>query len=220
MINFKVKMFEGYLSRIILLTPPILLAITAHEFAHGWVASRFGDPTARMLGRLTLNPIKHLDPVGTLVFFITGMFGWAKPVPINPRYFKDPGKALIWVSLAGPATNLFLAAVSAFVYKILLFAGGGMGALSSGIYVPLVLMVELSIWLNVALAIFNLIPVPPLDGSKVLQNLLPAEQAMAFSRVEPYGFIVLIVLLMTGIVQAVVYPLVLFTVKVLLWGVV
>jgi Zn-dependent protease len=116
-------MFEGYLLRILLLAPPILLAITAHEYAHGWVASRLGDPTARMLGRLTLNPIKHLDPIGTLTLFITGMFGWAKPVPINARYFKDPAKSLVWVSLAGPATNFFLAAVSTLIYKLFFISG-------------------------------------------------------------------------------------------------
>jgi Zn-dependent protease len=208
-------MFEGYLHRIILLTPPILLALTAHECAHGWVASRLGDPTAKMLGRLTLNPLKHLDPIGTLVFFLTGMFGWAKPVPINARYFKDPGNGLMWVSLAGPVTNLFLAAIFAFIYK-LFFIGGPL----QGIYMPIVAMVELSIVLNVALAIFNLIPVPPLDGSKVLQNLLPPDKAMAFSRVEPYGFIILIVLLMTGIIHMVVSPLVFFTVGLLLGGVI
>ena len=211
-------MFEGYLLRILLLAPPILLATTAHECAHGWVASRFGDPTARMLGRLTLNPIKHLDPIGTLALFITGMFGWAKPVPINARYFKDPAKSLVWVSLAGPATNLFLAAVFALIYRLFFISGGLITALPPGIYTPLVSMVELSIWLNVGLAVFNLIPIPPLDGSQVLQNLLPAQQAIAFSRIEPYGFIILIMLLMSGIIGAVISPLIIFIVKVLLGG--
>jgi Zn-dependent protease len=173
-----------------------------------------------MLGRLTLNPLKHLDPIGTLAIFLTGMFGWAKPVPINARYFKDPGNSLMWVSLAGPATNLFLAAIFALIYKLFFVAGAVPGGLPHGILTPIVAMVELSIVLNVGLAFFNLIPIPPLDGSKVFQNLLPPDKAIAYSRIEPYGFMVLIVLLMTGIIHKVVSPLVLFTVGLLLGGVI
>jgi Zn-dependent protease len=211
-------MFEDYLQRILLLTPPILLALTAHECAHGWVASSLGDPTAKMLDRITLNPIKHLDPVGTLVFFITGMFGWAKPVPVNARYFKDPGSSMMWVSLAGPATNLFLAAVFALVYKLFIAGAPSLGGGASGIYIPLFAMVKISVWLNVALAVFNLLPIPPLDGSKVLMNLLPPQKAMAYSRIEPYGFMILIVLLMTGVIGKVLFPLVTLTVGLLLGG--
>jgi Zn-dependent protease len=213
-------MFEEHLQTILLLTPSILLALTAHECAHAWVALRLGDPTAMLLGRVTLNPFKHLDPIGTLAFFLTGMFGWAKPVPVNARYFKDPGKSLMLVSLAGPATNIFLAAFFAIIYKIFLAGGHQIGGPAPGIFTPLFKMVEISIWLNVALAVFNLIPIPPLDGSKVLQNLLPPDKALAFSRVEPYGFMLLMVLLMTGIIHKVVYPLVLFTVGLLMGGVV
>ena len=108
-------MLQGYILKIILTAPPILLALTIHECAHAWVANRLGDPTAKMLGRVTLNPIKHLDPIGTLMLFFSGLFGWAKPVPVNPRNFRNIGRDMMWVSLAGPLSNLALAAVSAEV---------------------------------------------------------------------------------------------------------
>lgn len=210
-------MIEDYLQRIMLLIPPVLLALSAHECAHGWVAGRLGDPTARMLGRVTLNPIKHLDPVGTLAIFLTGLFGWAKPVPVNPRNFRDPTRAMMWVALAGPATNLFLAAVFAGVFKVMV-AYGGAGFASSSVTGPLFLMVWISVRLNVALAIFNMLPLPPLDGSKVLTHLLPTDKAISFSKLEPYGFVILMVLIMTGIVHEVMSPLIMITVKLLIGG--
>lgn len=210
-------MIEDYLQRIMLLIPPVLLALSAHECAHGWVAGRLGDPTARMLGRVTLNPIKHLDPIGTLAIFLTGLFGWAKPVPVNPRNFRDPTRAMMWVALAGPATNLFLAAVFAGVFKVMV-AYGGAGFASSSVTGPLFLMVWISVRLNVALAIFNMLPLPPLDGSKVLTHLLPTDKAISFSKLEPYGFVILMVLIMTGIVHEVMSPLIMITVKLLIGG--
>ncbi len=110
-------MTENYIQNLLLLIPPMLLALTVHECAHGWVAWKLGDPTAKMLGRVTLNPLKHLDPIGTLAFVLSGMFGWAKPVPVNARNFHDPTKHMMYVSLAGPITNFFLAAVSAIVFR-------------------------------------------------------------------------------------------------------
>lgn len=213
-------MLQDYIQRLLLITPPIFLALTIHECAHAWVAYRMGDPTAKMLGRVTLNPFKHLDPIGTLALFLSGMFGWAKPVPVNPRYFSDPSKAMMMVSLAGPLSNIFLAAGFAIVYKLLMLAGPGMIVSSPGVGRPLFAMVELSIIINVSLAVFNMIPVPPLDGSKVLANLLPPDKALAFTRVEPYGFLILMVLIFTGVINTVVSPLVFFMVGMLTGGVV
>lgn len=211
-------MIQEYLQRLLLTAPPILLALTVHECAHAWVAYRMGDPTAKMLGRVTLNPLKHLDPIGTIALFVSGMFGWAKPVPINPRNFRNLSKSLMLVSLAGPLSNLCLAAVFALVHKLFVFAGPELLGNYPGIYRPLFIMVELSIILNVSLAIFNLVPIPPLDGSKVLSSMLPADKAFAFSRIEPYGFIILITLIMTGTLNKFVSPVVFLLVGLLTGG--
>lgn len=196
----------------------MLLALTFHECAHAWVAYRMGDPTAKMLGRVTLNPLKHLDPIGTIALYLTGMFGWAKPVPINPRNFRDVSKGLLWVSLAGPMSNLFLAAVSALIYKALIFGGVSLLAAAPSVYKPVFIMVELSIMINVSLAIFNMVPIPPLDGSKVLMHLLPADKAFAFARFEPYGFMILILLMTTGIINKFISPLIFLMVGLLTGG--
>lgn len=212
-------MFEDYIQRMILLAPPILLALTVHECAHAWVASRLGDQTARMLGRVTLNPLKHLDPIGTLALFLSGMFGWAKPVPVNPRNFRHISRGMMLVALAGPLSNIFLAGISAGVYKFFLILGPSFMAKAPGIYEPLFIMVRLSLILNVSLAVFNMLPVPPLDGSKVLTYLLPPNQAFAFSRIEPYGFIILLMLIVTGVISTVISPLIFFMVGILTGGV-
>lgn len=212
-------MFQEYLQRILLTAPPILLALTVHECAHAWVADRMGDPTARMLGRVTFNPIKHLDPVGTIALFLSGMFGWAKPVPINPRNFRHLSRSIVLVSLAGPLSNITLAAVFAIVRKVFMVAGAGLLASFPGVYKPLFVMVEVSIILNVALAVFNLVPIPPLDGSKVLAAVLPPDKAFAFSRLEPYGFIILIVLIMSGVFNRFISPLIFLMVGLLTGGV-
>jgi Zn-dependent protease len=211
-------MLADYIQRILLLAPPILMALTIHECAHAWVASRMGDPTARMLGRVTLNPLKHLDPVGTAVLFISGMFGWAKPVPVNPRNFHNISKGMMLVALAGPAANLCLAAVFAIIYKGFLLWGAHIFAAAPGIYRPVFIMVEVSVIINVSLAVFNMIPVPPLDGSKVLTYLLPPSRAFAFSRIEPYGFMILLLLIVSGVINSVVSPLVFMMVGLLTGG--
>lgn len=211
-------MFEDFMQRFLLVGPPILLALTVHECAHAWVALKMGDPTAKMLGRITLNPIKHLDPLGTLAFFLSGMFGWAKPVPVNPRNFNNISKGMMWVALAGPLSNLALAGVSAIVYKGFILTGPTMVASMPGVFMPLFHMVELSILINISLAVFNMIPIPPLDGSKVLVNILPPDKAFAFSRLEPYGFFILIALIMTGVVHKVVSPVIFLTVGLLVGG--
>jgi Zn-dependent protease len=195
--------FQNLIAELAVLALPILAAVTFHELAHGWVAYRLGDPTAKMLGRLTLNPFAHLDPFGTLAFVLTRAIGWAKPVPVNPRYFRNPHRDLIWVSLAGPAANFLLAAVFAAVFGFLLRGGGAM----LGQYAtPVMLMAQAGVTINIGLAVFNLVPVPPLDGSKVLQGLLPLPQALAFGRLEPYGIMILLLLIFSGLIGRVVIP--------------
>lgn len=194
------------IQELIILTPPFLLALTVHEFAHGSVAYRLGDPTAARMGRLTLNPLKHLDPLGVLAFFLMKI-GWAKPVPVDPRYFKNPRQDMIWVSLAGPGSNLVMALISAVLAKALVIVSLG---LPYFILMPLMQMFVASIWINIMLAVFNLVPIPPLDGSKILGGLLPRDLAALYSRLEPYGFIVLLVLFYTGILPRFIMPIISF----------
>jgi Zn-dependent protease len=204
----------GIIQTIAISLPPLLLALTLHELAHGYVALRFGDETARWAGRLTLNPIKHMDPLGT--FFIlfgmitrTPVIGWAKPVPVNPHNLRRPQIDMIWVAIAGPAMNLVLAFASALAIKW--FPDPSWWAaspLATSIAIPLFGMLNASLWINVGLAIFNLLPVPPLDGARVLSGVLPRRQAITFSQLEPYGFIILLVLFMSGAIQQVIFPLI------------
>jgi Zn-dependent protease len=212
---------SGIIQTIAISLPPLLLALTLHELAHGYVALRFGDETARWAGRLTLNPIKHMDPLGTF-FILFGMItrapviGWAKPVPVNPHNLRRPHTDMIWVALAGPATNLLLAIISALALKWFPHPAWWAGSpVASGIAIPLYGMLNASMWINVGLAIFNLLPVPPLDGARVLNGVLPRRQAITFSQLEPYGFIILLLLFMSGAIQQVIYPLILGTISIL-----
>jgi Zn-dependent protease len=187
---------ETIVSKIAIMLVPALLAIILHEVAHGYIAERFGDPTARLLGRLTLNPLKHLDPIGTIAIFIFG-FGWARPVPVNSGNFRRPRRDMIWVALAGPVTNLTLAVLSALLLR-------GLGLLDqssvgdSQIYfqftTPLKMMLGFSLYINVLLGVFNLIPLPPLDGGRVLTGILPERQAALVSKLEPFGFVLILFL--------------------------
>ena len=169
---------------LILLVPVILFALSVHEYAHGMVAYRFGDPTAKFAGRLTLNPISHLDPIGTLMLFLVH-FGWAKPVPVDPRHFSNPKRDMLWVALAGPISNMVLAFLSGLVIRFIKlypapFVDNFVGEAFIG-------MMYLSLQINLALAIFNLLPVPPLDGSKVLYGLLPPQYEHVAYNLERYG---------------------------------
>jgi Zn-dependent protease len=187
--------------------PAVLLAITIHEFAHGWVANRLGDPTARLAGRLTLNPFSHLDLIGGLALLLFH-FGWAKPVPINPLYFKKPRQGIVLTSLAGAAANFLTALITALLYRgliLLILSTPSFLPLLPKVLVPLIRMMQMVVVINVALAIFNLIPIPPLDGSKVVMGFLPPAQANALARMEPYGIFVLMFLILVGAVEAVIW---------------
>ncbi len=186
---------ETLVSKIAVMLVPALFSIMMHEVAHGYVAERFGDPTARLLGRLNLNPFKHLDLVGVLALFAFG-FGWAKPVPVNPGNFRRPRRDMVWVAIAGPVTNFLIAFASALLLHGLGFLNQVI--LDQSLYMqvlqPVRMMLAFSLYINVLLAVFNLIPLPPLDGGRVMVGLLPKRQALLVSRLEPFGFVLIIVL--------------------------
>jgi len=196
---------QHLLQQLIILAPPFLFALTFHELAHGYVAWNLGDPTARNAGRLTMNPLKHLDPLGVLAFIIMKI-GWAKPVPVNPVYFKDPRKGMLLVALAGPGANLVLAVASALLVKLLLL----FPFLPMFVLMPVAQMLAASVWINVMLAVFNILPIPPLDGSKILMGVLPPDMARSYEKLEPYGFILLLVLFYLGIISKVIMPIIRF----------
>lgn len=197
------------LAELLLSLPAVLWAITFHEFCHGYAAYRLGDPTAMRSGRLTLNPLAHLDPVGALLLLVA-RFGWAKPVPIDPRFFKNPGRDMVIVSLAGAAGNIATAFLAGLLMRVM------PKALLMN-YAVLNFMV-LMVFINLGLAVFNLLPIPPLDGSKILYVLLPPRWMEAYYKLERYGMLILMVLVIFGVVQQVMSPVVRFIASMVLPG--
>ena len=187
----------GFDENMIFRIPALLIALTIHEYAHARIAVWLGDDTPRILGRLTLNPLAHLDPFGLIMLWLF-KFGWAKPVPINPNNFKDWKKGTTLVALAGPIANVIVALIAALVYGIL----AKMHLLSSGVAIVL----QFTYSYNIIFAVFNLIPLPPLDGSKVLVNLLPGRQAYMFERIEPYAPFILLGLVYFNIINVFITP--------------
>ena len=190
---------------------PVLLAITLHEAAHAWVASRCGDPTAKALGRLSINPLRHVDPIGTLLVpILVGVlsqfqfiFGWAKPVPINWRLLRKPRRDMALVAIAGPASNLIMALLWATGFKIATM----LHPETSHVALFMMLTSQAGILINLVLALLNLIPVPPLDGSRVVASILSPKQAAQYTRLEPFGFFILLALLFSGILNWLLNPL-------------
>lgn len=209
-------MFQDFLSQLSIWALPVLMAVVFHEVAHGWVARRLGDPTAANLGRLTLNPLSHIDIIGTvllpaiLIWYGGPVFGYAKPVPVDYDNLKDPRRDMVWVALAGPGANVALALLSLVFLKLIIISGGiGVGAVSSYLWH----IIELSVFINVMLAVFNLVPVPPLDGGRVLVGLLPERLAMQVAGIEPFGLIIVVAFLMTSAPSYTLVPITIRTIK-------
>ena len=205
---------DSLISTLAIWALPVLLAITLHEAAHGYVARHFGDPTADLAGRITLNPLRHIDLVGTLLVpagilalsSLAGgggiLFGWAKPVPVNFGRLRNPKADMLWVAAAGPFVNLLMAVGWAILFTIA--ARSEPGAYS----VPMLKMADAGIQINAVLMVLNLLPIPPLDGGRIAVSLLPDRLAWQFARLEPYGFPILLVLLFTGILGEILWPLI------------
>ncbi|MES2370873.1 MAG: site-2 protease family protein [Pseudomonadota bacterium] len=202
------------IQKIAVFALPVIFAITLHEAAHGYVARFFGDMTAAAAGRITANPLKHIDPVGTilvpLVILLTSkllgggmiLFGWAKPVPVNFGRLRRPKQDMLWVAAAGPGMNFIMAVFWALMIQL----GHALG--SSFASAPLMLMGAAGVFINVILMALNLIPLPPLDGGRIAVSLLPVKQAMQFARLEPYGLFILLGLMFTGILGFILWPLI------------
>jgi Zn-dependent protease len=201
----------------------LLLAISAHEAAHAWMSNRFGDDTARLLGRITLNPVAHIDPLGTLLLPILGfvfgtmggqlaripLIGWGKPTPVNPLRWRNKDLANVMVSAAGIMANLFIAFCTFVIFKVLLLTGW-LAHASSSLQEPVLLFLEMLLTINISLAVFNLLPFPPLDGSKILETFLPASAQPVLAILEQYGFIILMVLIYVGFFSAILSPIMAF----------
>ncbi len=207
----------NHIQLLAVLALPVILAITVHEAAHGWVANRLGDRTALEQGRVTFNPLKHIDPIGTVLvpavtFLFAGfLFGWAKPVPVNPRRLHHPRRDMALVAVAGPASNLAMS----LTWGVLILAGLALLDISEWVALPLIYMGAAGVVINVFLMVLNLVPLLPLDGGRVLNAMLPPRWSYYFSRLEPFGLIILVVLLVSGVLTSVLLPLVIGTVDLL-----
>jgi len=206
---------EKIIYNIAVWSVPVIFAITLHEVAHGWVANKLGDGTAKMLGRLTVNPIKHIDPIGTIlipvamvIMQVGFVFGYAKPVPVNTRNFKSPRRDMAIVAIAGPLSNLIMAIFWVFIYK---FASVAIN--DANIAKGVMAMGQAGILINLVLFIFNLLPIPPLDGGRVLSGFVPATVSDMLDKIEPYGFFIVIGLLYFGVLNAILDPLIGFFIQ-------
>ncbi len=224
--------FNIDLGRVILMVPALLFAVIIHELAHGYIAYKLGDPTAKFAGRLTFNPIPHIDPVGSLLvpgllllFNSPVLFGWAKPVPINPMNFKKFGyrKGMAITASAGPMSNLIFAAIFGIIFQILsnqqlLMSLAGIFGISivKSVFVPLLLFLKFAVSINVVLAIFNILPIPPLDGGRVLMSVVPPHIEQKLEPLEQYGFFIVILLLFIGVLNYIILPPYIFLVSLFL----
>lgn len=201
---------------------PVIFAITLHEAAHGYVAKHFGDLTAYSQGRVSLNPIRHIDPIGTVILplLLAGLsklfggsfiFGWAKPVPVNFGALRHPKRDMLWVAAAGPAANLVMAIFWALMVKLSTLG------LSETYAVPLALMGAAGVHVNAIFMVLNLLPIPPLDGGRIVVSLLPHRQAYQFSRIEPYGFFIILALIFSGVLQYLMLPLMDIAIRIVVW---
>ena len=205
---------DSLISTLAIWALPVVLAITLHEAAHGYVARHFGDPTADLAGRITLNPLRHIDPVGTILVpagilalsSLAGaggiLFGWAKPVPVNFGRLRNPKADMFWVAAAGPFMNLLMALGWAILFRIAMTGEPGDYTL------PMMKMADAGMQINAVLMVLNLLPIPPLDGGRIAVSLLPNRLAWGFARLEPYGFPILLVLLFTGVLGTILWPLI------------
>ena len=221
---------EELIPRLVIYMVVLLLAISAHEAAHAWMSYKFGDDTARLLGRITLNPVAHTDPIGTLLIPIAGfifgamgggrvpLVGWGKPTPVNPLRWRNKDVANIMVSLAGILANLLIAIIAFAIFKALLMSGT-INLMSDSTLEPVVLFLDNLLIMNVSLAVFNLLPFPPLDGSKVLSTFLPASMQPMLDFLEQYGYWLLVLLIYMGFFKVIITPILEFVYYLLLLGV-
>jgi Zn-dependent protease len=219
---------EELIPRLIIYMVVLLLAISAHEAAHAWMSYKFGDDTARLLGRITLNPVAHTDPIGTLlipivmfIFSSTGtnipLIGWGKPTPVNPLRWRNKDLANVMVSLAGILANMLIASIAFLILKFFIMSGPGM--LPESVQEPVFLFLQYLLFMNVSLAAFNLLPFPPLDGSKVLETFLPASAQPVLEILEQHGYIIMMILIYVGFTSAIISPVMQFVRYLLFLGV-
>ncbi|HEV8426655.1 MAG TPA: site-2 protease family protein [Pyrinomonadaceae bacterium] len=212
---------EQIIPQLVIYMVVLLLAISAHEAAHAWMSYKFGDDTARLLGRVTLNPVAHTDPIGTLLIPIVGfifgsvggpvasipLIGWGKPTPVNPLRWRNKDLANVMVSIAGILANLILAIIGFTILKIILMTGAG-AQIPESLQEPVGIFLRDMLVMNISLAVFNLLPFPPLDGSKVLDTFLPASMRPVMDLLEQYGFIILVLLIYVGVLNAIITPVI------------